>query len=181
MPDWSLEGELRKAARADNVESALRILNLLPINEQLATLSSGSDWVRGGAETYIFRFDVRTRSGLTIPAIIKAHTPAVGPRSIDESLSELLRRRQLLANGGIRTPSLYYAGNGIVIERYLPFSFVERFAEVPTQSADRFRLSTELVAIAIVLDEHGFAPIEIIGDLRVDESGDVFMIDFGED
>ena len=181
MPDWSLEGELRKAAGADNVESALRALNLLPTNQQLAGITLVADWTRGGAESYIFRFDVRMVSGLTVPAIIKAHTPPIGPQSIEKSLSEMLRRRHLLADAGLRVPSLYYSGNGIIIEQYIPLAFGEYFSQMSPGSTHCLSLATELIVIALVLDECGFAPIDVIGDLRADDNDYVYMIDFGED
>lgn len=181
MPDWTLEGELRKAARADNLEGALRALQLLSADDELARLVTLGEWVRGGAETFIFRFDVHTRLERVISAIIKAHTPPIGPRSVEESLGEMLKRRQLLAEHGINAPVLYYAGTGIIIEQFVPFSFTEQFSRTTPQAEEALHLATELVAISLVLDECGFAPVDFIEDLRVNHDRTVCAVDFGQD
>jgi hypothetical protein len=181
MSEWSIDTELRQATGSDDTATALRSLAVLSPEEALAKIVTKQDWVRGGAESYIYTFEVVSTTGRTVSLIIKAHTPAPGPTSIEKSLSEMLRRRELLRHSGVRTPTLYYAGRGIVIEQYVPFSWVDRFEERLKDPGKVLKLAIEVVVIAMVLDDCGFAPVDVISDLRVDVNEEVYLVDFGQD
>ena len=59
METWSLEKELLKLSQKNSLADAIYSLNLLPKDEKFISLDeSESEWTRGGAETYIYKFFV---------------------------------------------------------------------------------------------------------------------------
>jgi len=177
---WSLESELcATAPGANNLEDALRHLGILGTAEMLVRWTMIADWVRGGAETHIYRFAVFTRIERK-DLVLKAITPDPGPVSVENTLSDLVERRALLNAHGIATPPLFYFGRGLVLERWIPESLVETL-RVRNEAATRGDgLLAQLAWYAAALDRLGFAPIDAFGDLRVEE-GSLYAIDVGRD
>lgn len=180
MAGWTLETELCKLTRCDSVEGALRELSILGNGERIASLHY-TDWRRGGNETYICPFELATESGARRSLMLKAHVPFPGPRSVPESLDEMIRRRHLLAKHGANTPRLYYAGDGVVIEEFVPYALAERWGGMSSAPETLQSVTVQLFRLAFCLDELGFAPIGVFDDLRLDHSQRVHVIDFGQD
>lgn len=173
---WTLEGELRELTGADSAESALRLAGVLTDAEQLSFLRAVSEgWVRGGAETYIYVFDVGSAHRVQ-RLILKAYVAPPGTGSLVEGLKTLLQRRQLLAQHGVAVPTLFVKGRAVWVEEFIP-------EELTTALRDEGRqvpLVTDLFLVAVALDRLGFAPISPFSDLRAKGSRAV-MIDFGQD
>ena len=180
MSDWSIAKELCMASGADSLEEALYRLGVLPRHERFRNYVVHQDWRRGGAETYIYHFEVIASSGRSVPLLLKAFTPSTIIGTIDEGLQQLIQRRRLLATNGIAVPVLYYVGRGVVLEQYIPFSLKERLELIARTESMLFAVLVQLFDLAETLDELGFAPIAPFDDLRIDNDR-VYVIDFGED
>lgn len=173
---WAVENELCKLARTEKLEEALVRLRVLNVNEQVARVTILADWVRGGAETYLYEFTVDTIGGERVALVLKAYITFPGPFGIDEYISELVARRNLLASHGVHVPVLHYAGDGVVLEQRIPYSLSE--VEAPLRDVLPYR--EQLHRIATCLDSLGFQPVSWLDDLRTDKQS-IYMIDFGHD
>lgn len=184
MSEWSLEGELRSAAQAPDVHTALRELGVLTLEEEIEDIVPLGDWQRGGAETYIYRFDVLALPPRTIRLILKALVPHPAAETVGAAIRSRVQRRALLAGEGVKVPRLYFAGHGSMLEEFIPHNLVECFKRWEWESSDHRRfgvdLLVELYIYANALDRLGFAPIAPFVDLRTDGRS-VFVIDYGQD
>lgn len=178
---WSLEKEICQAANTDNFNLALLQLGLIKSVESPFTLREDTKWIRGGAETYIYRFWIKEEEGEESAYIIKACVPYSPTNDINQILSEWLSRRQVLSDFGISTPELISYGKGIIIEEYI--TYVLRDLLLAGIKQDVFPLDERLVQLAIytgAIYSKGFSAIEPFEDLR-SRGNDVVVIDFGED
>jgi hypothetical protein len=175
---WTLEGELQKVAEVDGLAAALHKLGLINrIESTFLLLGGDGEWVRGGAETYVFRFQVDEVGERPKDVIIKAcaaYSPGAG---LSDILHQWIQRRRLLQANGVQTPHLYGYGYGVIIEEYIEHSLCE---VIKMASPNRNELVRELAIYAAVLSKLGFAPIGPFQDLR-SRGSDVVAIDFGED
>ena len=132
-----------------------------------------ADWHRGGSETYLYEFEVRTdREPVHLVAKACVVSPASGPLS--EVFAEWLRRRRLLSEHGVEVPKLYTAHAATIVEEYIRFSFIEALA-----LGERAQLLTQLGRTVGVLTNLGF-PVLGLHDVR-SRGEDVVWVDFGED
>lgn len=172
---WTLEGELCELTGADNAEAALRVAGVLADAEQLIDLRAPDGWVRGGAETYIYVFEVVSARRVQ-RLILKAYVAPPGTGSLVEGLQALLQRRRLLADHGIAVPALFFTGRAVWIEEFISEDLTSALRDKDRQ----LLLATDVFLIAVALDRLGFAPIAPFADLRAKRSHAV-MIDFGQD
>ncbi len=175
---WSLESELCTAAEgATTLEDALRRLGVLGGEELLTGYQVLADWRRGGAETHIYRFAVFVEAG-SRDLVLKAITPDPGAISVEMTLAALVERRAILSAHGIATPTLFYHGRGVILERWIPESLADA---VDIAAGNRLQnLLAQVASYAAVLDRLGFAPIEPFEALRVEHES-VYAIDLGQD
>lgn len=175
---WTLEGELQKVAQVDGIAAALHELGLTNrIESTFLLLGGDGEWVRGGAETYIFRFQVDEVGERPKDVIIKACIAYSPAANLGDILQQWIQRRRLLQANGVQTPHLYGYGEGVIIEEYIEHSLSEI---IKMASPNRNELVRELAIYAAALSKLGFAPIEPFQDLR-SRGSDVVAIDFGED
>ncbi len=172
----SFEKNLCELARVASVGDALSRMGLIGKPSSDVVLEEVQGWMPGGAETYIYRFRVLSRDQCT-DVIAKAVVAFSMAKSLSELGSEWVRRRRLLEYDGIRTPKLYFAGNAMLIEEFIPYKLS---GFLGTTSKQRDHLSAQVIQLAAVLENNGFRPISAFGDLRTDGE-DVFAVDFGED
>lgn len=176
MSDWTLENELRKITAKGKIPEALTSLGLIGDADVPYRILVIEGWRRGGSETYLYDFGIQTPEGFR-RYLIKACTPSVIPGSnVEAILSEWLDRRSILSRNGIETPKLFYAGEGIIVEEYIPM-LLEEILEL---SVHRTKLLRELAKLAAVLDFLCFSPNEPFGDLR-SRGTDLVVVDFGFD
>lgn len=176
-PQWSLAAELQKIADTDETTDALVALGLLSQPQAAYQLRSDAEWTRGGAETYLYRFQVVEEGGPTRDVVIKAcvaYSPATPLESI---LDRWLVRRGLLQKNGVATPHLYAWGHGVILEEYLPHPLAEVLS---APQSTRETLLTGIAHYAAVLSKLGFAAVAPFADLR-SRGEDVVAIDFGQD
>ncbi len=169
----ALASELRRLSHRNSLEDAVTSLGLWSgALSPMATLRS-TEWVRGGAETYVMTFAIE--DGAKIETfLIKACVPTALGRPLEAVLADWVRRRELLAAAGVAVPRLYYSGEGVLIEEYIPFLLLDRLRNV------ELILAFELGRTFGVLRRLGFNPINLMGDLR-SRGHDVVVVDFGED
>lgn len=175
---WSLAAELQKVAGVEGVATALHALGLVSRPESSYRLVGGDgQWVRGGAETYIFRFQVDEEGKAVKDVMIKACVPFAPGVDLNEILDHWVQRRNLLRANGVETPHLYGYGHVVLIEEYIPHSLPETLCSA---TSSRKELLAGLTIYAAALSKLGFAPVGPFEDLR-SRGRDVVAIDFGED
>jgi hypothetical protein len=133
-------------------------------------------WTREGAETFTYRFRVLS-PGPPKDVLLKAIVAFSTARSLTEISHEWVRRRQLLENGGIRTPALYRAQGALLVEQFIPHKlseFLRRGSPPPKGLID------QVVQFAATLESCGFCPVAPFHGLRTDGEN-VFAVDFGQD
>jgi hypothetical protein len=175
---WSLDAELQKVAEVDGVAKALHVLGLISRPQSSYRLLGGDgEWFRGGAETYLFRFQVDEEGQEIKDVLIKACVAFALGAKLSDILEQWIQRRTLLRAQGVETPRLYGYGHGVLIEEYIPHSLPEALSSA---TSSRRELLTGLAIYAAALSKLGFAPIAPFHDLR-SRGHDVVAIDFGED
>jgi hypothetical protein len=174
--EWTLERELCKLTRAQTEREALFELKLLPGISTEYQVRTDVDWVRGGEETYIYRFWI-SKEGQESGYIIKACVTLDLERGIEGTISEWLSRRNLLMSKDISVPHLVYSGQGLIIEELIQWPLWDRMRSSPSTIAQILPL---LVDYTATLSRLGFAPIDGFTDLRT-RGSDVVVVDFGED
>jgi hypothetical protein len=174
--EWTLERELCKLTGSQTEREALFQLKLLPSVSKEYQVRTDVDWERGGDETYIYRFWIRSE-GQESGYIIKACVTLDLERGIEGTILEWVSRRNVLMSNNISVPQLVYAGQGLIIEELIPWSLLDRMRSNPSTITQILPL---LVDYAATLSRLGFAPIDGFTDLRT-RGSDLVVIDFGED
>jgi hypothetical protein len=178
---WSLQAEICKLAQEDSLDLAFFKLEILDSVKSKFSLREDADWVRGGAETYIYRFWVKVDTKVEAGYILKACTAYSPVDSLSTILDAWVYRRRLLADLGVSTPRLYSYGNGLILEELVPHSFRDILAAEfkPASHLPDERLM-HLAHYSAALYSLGFLSIAPFDDLR-SRGTDCVVIDFGED
>jgi hypothetical protein len=175
---WTLEDELCKIARVPNIGQALYALGFLSSPKAPFHIDRvDNEWVRGGAETYFYRFSVAEGDGIPKEALIKACVAFAPGNTLEKILQSWIERRELIAANGVIVPKLYGWGHGVVIEEFLPYDVHEILSRSVKPSR---RILNQLVIYAASLSKLGFAPVGPFNDLR-SHGDDVVAVDFGQD
>ncbi|MDO8604879.1 MAG: hypothetical protein Q7K40_05820 [bacterium] len=175
--EWSIEEELLKLTNSRTVNEAISVLNLIPVGHDNITVKTYGDWKRGGAETYIFPFCIVSSSGFCRELILKAVVAYSPSRTLDDLLNDRLSRRHLLNDAGVFTPTLFFAGQGVILEQFVQHSLAEQLQK---SEINNDKLIDQVFYYAGVLAKYKFSPTDAFSDLRTDGQN-VFAIDFGED
>jgi len=173
---WTLEKELCGLTGASSVAGALGSLGILEAASPAPAIEEVHGWMRGGAETYIYRFRV-VQEEIVQDVILKAIVAFSTTRSLTELGEEWVARRRLLEDEGIATPCLYRAQRALVVEQFIPeglSGFLRR------QAAEATHLFDQVFCYAATLEKHGFCPVSPFHGLRTD-GRKVFAVDFGQD
>lgn len=173
---WTLEEELCGLAGTASVAEALVGLGLVDEASHEPRLEEVHGWVRGGAETYIYRFrvvdDLASRD-----VMLKAVVAFSMVKSLTQLGGEWVERRRLLEQDGIRTPRLYFAGRALIVEEYIPERLSSFLEGKPAQAV---QLADQVIHYAAALEKHAFRPVAPFHGLRTNGT-DVFAVDFGQD
>lgn len=113
----TLENELCALLEAASVDEAVARLGLVANYEAIVPIG---DWKRGGAETFVFFFDVVETATTVRHLVIKACTPAPAGLELQEVFRQWLERRAILQRSGVVVPQLYFSGKCVVIEEVIP-------------------------------------------------------------
>jgi hypothetical protein len=147
-------------------------LNLLGVSDG-SKVQIVSEWMRGGAETYVTDFVVEREQGVKEHLIAKACIK-FGPR---EAMEEWLERRRIMHENGVLFPYLSAVDGAMIIEEYIPFTFKEAYFKATTDQRDQLRERYLLTYKQIC--GAGFKPASL-HDVR-SHGDDVVVIDVGED
>jgi hypothetical protein len=173
---WTLEKELCGLVNATSTGEALRRLGLADHSENTPLLEETHGWRRGGAETYIYRFRVISAERAH-DVLLKAVTAFSTSQTLGELADEWVCRRRLLAEAGVCTPTLYFAGRALLVEQYVGEKLASWLRRRPSNS---IQLADQVFRLAAVMDRHGFLPICAFHGLRTDGES-VYVVDFGQD
>jgi hypothetical protein len=166
-----------------NLQMACRHLGLIDPDEILKETKDLYAWRRGGAESYVCatELSVRTPKGRTESRryLCKA-VLSFGP-GIEQRLDSFIMRYKLLATHGINVPRTYYAGDGVLIQDFIDFSFREYVDGLGECKADIAALCRRVLEIADCLDDLRFSPVSFVPDLRLTMDGRCYVVDVGGD
>ncbi|MBL7100515.1 MAG: hypothetical protein ISS23_01010 [Nanoarchaeota archaeon] len=171
--------DLTRNEKGQNLESrlvsALKRLSLLEYSEKLVEYTEIYEWQKGGGETYIAAAMLGIEKG--IESYERSFiSKAVVTLSVDLTIKNMLRRKELLESEGVKAPKIYSVSEGCIYQELIPYSIDEavklgRFGD---------KLFDDLIFIASQVDKLGFVSLNFIGDLRTDLK-DVYYTDFGFD
>jgi hypothetical protein len=173
---WTLEKELCGLNGVATAAEALCRLGILKAASPEPVLKEVHGWMRGGAETFIYRFQVE-QQGIVRDILLKAVVGFSTARSLSELGGEWVLRRRLLQAEGVHTPHLYFAGKALLVEDHVPHALA---AYLRRRRADTKSLCDQVICYAAALEKHGFCPVSPFHALRTDGT-DVFAVDFGQD
>ena len=179
MSDWSLTTELCSITKTSSLENALFNLGLIAHENEEVSVRIDDQWMRGGSETYIFRFWIMDNHGLEKGYIMKAFVGFDLAAGVEGILHNWVTRRNILAKNGIIVPQLVTYGRGILIEELIPFHIKEMLEPSSDFKVAR-QLMIEMARAAGVLSRLGFLSLDAYSDLR-SHGNDVVFIDFGQD
>ncbi len=168
---WSLENELRDLIGVNEIGEAMERLGF---SRRASITSLRSGWRRGGAETYVYEFDL-VEGAREAPMILKACTPGFGVASVRSSFQKWLQRRRSVSERGIATPHLYAVGDCVLLEERLPTKLT---AAKGTGLASDLALSAASMVVDLV--DMGYRPVDLISDLWC-RGAVAVLVDFGED
>ena len=174
MQAWSIERELMNLVGEESLEAALLRLGLLKEDSTDVVIEGDREWRRGGAETYIYRFQLVSKTGVR-HLIMKAAVPFSLAQPLEEVVAGWLARRHLLKAEGVAVPQLFCSGKGLILEELIHATLVDELRYKPKQD-----LVDQVVSYAGILSKLRFSPVEAFDDLRTDGRS-VFVIDFGQD
>ena len=138
--------------------------NIILNKSDLLVYSDLTPWMRTGGETYSTVFEFSTAE-TTKQIIIKA----IVTMFPEKSLLDWARRRNILAENDIPVSNWYFASDATIYEDFYPFTAKEMVA------------FETLLSIGHKLDLLGFATLKFIDDIRADQNGNPYFIDFGFD
>lgn len=159
----------------ESVPLALAQLGMLVRPDEEFEILGDDVWLRGGAETYLLHFAVRTQSA-TRRYLLKACTPAVGAVSLEQIFGAWLQRRRLIDDAGLSTPHLFGVGSAVLLEEYIDLHLRDALSSEKARAA----LLSQIGLLVGTLDRLGFSPISLFDDLR-SRGTDVVVVDFGSD
>lgn len=176
-PSWTLESELKSALGAATAHEAFHRCGICAHGHVGCTYATVHEWQRSGSETYTYVFDVLHGTGGRQRVVLKACVASAPLGSVGQIAEEWRRRRSLLSDAGVDTPTLYYLHRAVFMEEWISLTLEEAFIEAPPET--RRLLGRKLGALAHTLMIAGF-PVTSFYDLR-SRGDDVVVVDFGED
>jgi hypothetical protein len=177
VTEWTVEAELQKLAGVASMSTALKLFGLLKDGcQEFTCVYPPEGWYRSGAETYVYRFQIRT-GGIETGLVLKACVAFSPGRSLENLLTSWIERRKLVCSRGVRVPVLYAWGQGELLEEYVPFAVQDILTG---EAGPPNSVLIGLAELAGVVASLGFVPIRLFDDLR-SHGDDVVMVDFGED
>lgn len=138
--------------------------NLMTQREELQNFSDIQPWTRTGGETYSTIFEFKTDKQTQ-----KIFVKAIVTTNPEKSLIDWTKRRDILSNDNIPVSRWLWSGEATIFESFYPKTVEETTDE------------NELIKIAFKLDKLGFTTLKFLDDIRCDENGNPFFIDFGFD
>ena len=136
------------------------------------SVETTQDWYQPGGESYLLQFQIQQQEVLS-RFIMKACVIPPGTHTV----SEWNKRRALLSQHGIQTPTLHAVDRATYIEEFIDHSLKDVYATADEQARDD--LHDQFTNIHLTTRELGFKPVSF-HDVR-SRGDDVVVIDFGSD
>lgn len=153
----------KKSLDQEGITSWLFTKNIISRDETLLNFKDLIPWKRTGGETYSTLFEFTTdkqKKQIFIKALVTLLP--------EKSLLDWARRRDILFKNGIPVSRWYYHAEATIIEDFYP------------NTSDKVSFEN-ILNIGYQLDKLGFAALKFVDDIRADENGNPFFIDFGFD
>ncbi len=146
------------------VQDWLKEKGIIKPDDTLIAFNDISKWNRTGAEVYSSVFSIQSHFEdlMLIAKAIVTLNPV-------NSLLSWGRRRELLHKYRIPVSNWLWSGEGLIIEPFYPLT---------SSKANDFSLILE---IGFKLDNLGFKTLDYLDDIRCDNDGNPYYIDFGFD
>ena len=169
----SIQIEVDGFDRSDlqQIEFWLKEKRILKEDDVLLKYEDIQEWERGGAETYLSIFRIRyiTTGELYIDkTLVVKSIVSMFP---DARLLAWKRRREILAKNGVPVSHWYWCGDGVIIEDFYPRGI----------QLNNISDLNNISKIKDILEDIGFSPLHISDDVRFDEDGNPYYVDFGFD
>lgn len=145
----------------------LKERSIIKKNEVLIRYEDIIKWGQSGSETFYSIFEIeylKQKKKVKKKIVVKA----LSTMFPEKNLEDWTRRRKILRENNIPVSKWYYYGKGLIIEDY--------YCKLPEKN--KF---ASLKEIAITLDKLGFNPLDFVRDIRMNNKGELFYIDFGFD
>ena len=146
----------------------LKNINLLGKSDYLIEYDDIASWQRGGTETYnsIFKIAKECNGSITYnKVIVKAIVTGIS----EQSTKTWIKRREILHEARINVVKWYTVSNFLIYEDFLPYDY-------------KYCKDINLIKkFALTLDELGFNTFNFLDDIRCNENGEPFYVDFGQD
>lgn len=171
----------------DLTEEFARETGMVREEEELISIESTGEFTRSGYETFLkkHRITFLDASG-EMGSRLVAQKAIVTLSSIEVRIKDRVEKSELLRSKGVKTPRIYGTKGGDIFEEYIegerPVS--EAINIIKSNSAPRevrINLLSQLVEIAKVLDECGFAPVGLFYDNLLFNGKDLYFVDTGTD
>jgi len=175
--EWSLKKELCKIANSESINRALYKIGISDDADSKLEIVHSKEWIRSGAETYIYKFTVAFPNQIKKDIILKACVAFSPGKTLESILDQWIKRRSLLSKSGVSTPILYTYGNGIIVEEFINYKLTKILIE---KSESQRSILIQLAQLAGTLKKLNFAPINPFDDL-MSRGNDVVVVDFGQD
>jgi len=155
--------------------SALKDLKILKDQEELAEYDELHGWKRGGGETYVASAKLKIeKDGKRYERTFVSK--AIVTLSIDITIKNMIKRKKLLEDEGVKTPEIYSISDGCINQQYILYSIKEAIKLGKFNN----KLLDEIIFIASQIDKMGFYSLNYIADLRTDLKH-IYYADFGFD
>ena len=165
--DKGASSEIVRQGYELNVEGITEWLvskNVMEQHDRLISYADRSAWRRGGGETYYTDFQITTSKKIS-HIVIKSLVTLFPERS----LQDWKRRRNILAENEIPVSNWYWYGEATILEDFYKYT-----------AKDKVRFES-LLQIGFKLDSLGFRSNSFIDDIRADDAGNPYFVDFGFD
>ncbi len=156
-------------------ESLFRI-NLLSDPSDLLGFRDLGVWTRGGAETYVAHFALKTCRGGWQRYVAKAIVTLGSPP--DVVARTWVERAKRLSAAGVSVLDLFGPWRGTVFQEFKRHSLAEQFSMI--DAAGRVLLAESFLQEARAVGRAGFRPIALGHDYRADDEG-IYLADLGWD
>jgi hypothetical protein len=165
------------AGDAPAIGIALKRLGLISTGPESPELRVVDPWRRGGVETYVCAFRVRS-CGEARTYMLKAFVPYPGTLTVAEALAQYMRRAEIFRGAGVRTPRTYAWFRGTLLQEYIPEDLAHALQSAP--HGRRRALVLSAVSQRMATEQLGFVPLKFFSDLRVD-GFETVLVDLGQD
>jgi len=175
MSEWTIEKEILTLSEEKNIRSALISAKLLEIHDELVEIQEIENWRRGGAETYVYTFQLIYRVANPKKLIAKAMVAWQAALPAEQQARWQYKMNDFTALG-LKVPQCFLSGKSLIIEEFIEHDIRSYYQQ--TELKEEF--VSAVTEYGLIVINSGFAPVNIIGNLRTDGK-QIYWIDFGTD